>query len=311
MQYRYANYQGKIVNISDTNKIIFQKNDLICLFCNMPMIVKRGPVREWHFAHLTVENNKCTYESYLHKLAKLTLFNNIKNRMDEHLPINLNIHQKTKCSGCYLKSEPCIFDGSNKLFDISKRYYQVKLECNYLSFRPDIMIYNETDHIFIEIIYKHNSTKEKIKSDNKIIEIEVTDESDIHLLSSDCINPPSISSLVNFSIKHLKQNVDINKCNIIEKYFIVYKSGKAVIVDVPLMHLEKYKNIIAYKEHVQTHKVNRKYEYINRLNRAYKLGNKVISCYMCKHISILKKYLKGHDFCRLLKKEIIKYCFFM
>ena len=70
--------QNRLVNIRDIEE---GKELYFCPYCKGEMIPKRGKIRDWHFAHKCLTEN-CSYESYLHSLAKLRLcewFNNTTN----------------------------------------------------------------------------------------------------------------------------------------------------------------------------------------------------------------------------------------
>lgn len=63
---------GNIRHIKDANP---SNDEFFCLFCHRQMIAKQGKIRQWHFAHKALSPN-CSYESYLHSLAKLLILQN-------------------------------------------------------------------------------------------------------------------------------------------------------------------------------------------------------------------------------------------
>ena len=52
-------------------------DEFFCLFCHRQMIAKQGKIRQWHFAHKALSPN-CSYESYLHSLAKLLILQKLR-----------------------------------------------------------------------------------------------------------------------------------------------------------------------------------------------------------------------------------------
>ena len=66
--YSYAyNSSSELVNVSTA-----QRNEkYFCPICGELMTPHMGEIRRWHFVHKNAEN--CSYESYLHKLAKIKI----------------------------------------------------------------------------------------------------------------------------------------------------------------------------------------------------------------------------------------------
>ena len=71
VQYRYA-LDGKDapVDIFDLERSLISKDDVFyCISCGNKLIPRLGKIKVKHFAHKTLSTN-CSYETYLHKLAK-------------------------------------------------------------------------------------------------------------------------------------------------------------------------------------------------------------------------------------------------
>ena len=63
---------NNIVDIKNT----VDNNKYFCPSCNTEMILKRGQIRQWHFAHKT---DKCSYDKYLHSIAtRIFIYHNKK-----------------------------------------------------------------------------------------------------------------------------------------------------------------------------------------------------------------------------------------
>ena len=66
--YSYANNSsGDLINVSTAKR----NEKYFCPICGELMNPHMGKVRKWHFVHKNAGN--CSYESYLHKLAKIRI----------------------------------------------------------------------------------------------------------------------------------------------------------------------------------------------------------------------------------------------
>ena len=66
--YSYANNSsGELINICAA----YHREKYFCPVCGEPMIPHMGKVRRWHLVHKNTSN--CSYESYIHKLAKIRI----------------------------------------------------------------------------------------------------------------------------------------------------------------------------------------------------------------------------------------------
>ena len=66
--YSYANNSsGELIHVSTAQRC----EEYFCPICGELMTTHMGKVRRWHFVHKNAGN--CSYESYLHKLAKIKI----------------------------------------------------------------------------------------------------------------------------------------------------------------------------------------------------------------------------------------------
>lgn len=112
---------GNIRHIKDANP---SNDEFFCLFCHRQMIAKQGKIRQWHFAHKALSPN-CSYESYLHSLAKLLILQKLRSEQ----PFGVEIKVPFTCRN----KETCIwYEDSNSedwlLSDLSGlcRYLKIK-----------------------------------------------------------------------------------------------------------------------------------------------------------------------------------------
>ena len=172
--------QNRLVNIRDIEE---GKELYFCPYCKGEMIPKRGKIRDWHFAHKCLTEN-CSYESYLHSLAKLRLcewFNNTTNAI-------ICLESKHICSlfdECFWRKNAKDFECSNmthKPWNLKKYYTNCEIEKQYGNYRADLFLAykgEKDEPIFIEICVTHPCSEDKVKSGIRIIEFKIESEKDI------------------------------------------------------------------------------------------------------------------------------------
>ncbi len=176
--YRCAlNENGTITKIYDAEK----GKVYTCPYCGRQMIPKQGYVREWHFAHKGNSDN-CSYESYLHKLAKMRIRESFL-KSDQFL-ISFYANRICSVTDCPLGCpSPCRWKTLSEKFNLKNYYDKCEEEAVVGQYRADLLlIHNSGDinkHVLIEIWVNHKSTKEKVESGLKIIEINIESEADI------------------------------------------------------------------------------------------------------------------------------------
>lgn len=180
--YSYAyNSESNLVNVSEAQR----SEQYFCPICGEQMTPHMGNVRRWHFVHKNIGN--CSYESYLHELAKIKIRQAFLSA--EHF--SLSYQAKAICS------QDCPFVGFPKCdgvkpveFDLKKYYDTCEIEANYEQYRADLLLTSSTNHRFppvmIEIMVTHKCTDEKIKTDARIIEISIQSEAQIEEIVNQC-----------------------------------------------------------------------------------------------------------------------------
>jgi len=182
-QYSYALDENKhLIHID--NAIGKDKNvKYICPHCRREMIPKQGMKKRWHFAHKENLDN-CSYESYLHKLAKTK----IRELFESNLRFNIRLPRKVVCctTECPIGQTQLCHREETVCLDIKKYYNICKEEGLIDDFRADILLTNEANYkpILIEIFVTHKSTEKKTHSNHRIIEIKIENEEDIEYIAS-------------------------------------------------------------------------------------------------------------------------------
>lgn len=176
--YCYAyNLDGQLTNVTEASR----DKDYFCPCCGAVMIPRMGKIRRWHFAHKVTAN--CNYETYLHKIAKIR----IREAFYSSEKFFIQFDPDHICSiDCPIKISPKCRMSMNKVFNVKQFYDTCEEEVEYGGFRPDLLLRSslkpDLKPIFIEIYVTHKSSKEKINSSFKIIELPIHCEDDINLI---------------------------------------------------------------------------------------------------------------------------------
>lgn len=178
--YSYAlDKNQRLVNVKEATK----GEEYLCPHCGGVMIPKQGTKRRWHFAHKG-DTGVCSYESYLHKLAK----KRIRECFLSEEPFYIELLQGAICpvKECPVGiSEKCSYP---KCFDLKEYYDCCEEEGSIGDFRADLLLRHsekiDRKPILIEIWVSHKCTEEKRKSGHKIIEVKIDSEKDIERIVS-------------------------------------------------------------------------------------------------------------------------------
>lgn len=180
--YSYANNSsGELINVSDA----LRDEKYFCPICGELMTPHMGKVRKWHFVHKNAEN--CSYESYLHKLAKIKIREAFLS--SEHFTLSYNA--KAICSlECPFKGFPKCKGQKPVQFDLRKYYDTCEIEAPYHQFRADLLLTSPTKTnvppLLIEINVTHKCTEDKIRDGVRIIEVTIDSEEQIDNIVNCC-----------------------------------------------------------------------------------------------------------------------------
>ena len=174
----------------NNRKIIHIKNavigiDYYCPECKEKFILKKGNIRQHHFAHNNSSSNCAgTGEGYLHKAFKKMLLEIIKNNIITNKPIIVNF----QCNICKMGHNANILTGIT----------EVKDEYNLVECRPDIALINQNNQvpIIIEIVDKHEPEKNVFdyctKNQIVLIRIKLDSIEDLENINNKIQNPTNI-----------------------------------------------------------------------------------------------------------------------
>ena len=189
--YSFAhNSSGELINISTA-----QRNEkYLCPICGETMTPHMGRIRRWHFVHKNTKD--CSYESYLHMLAKIR----IRDAFFSSKCLLLSYEASAECSyDCPFIDSPKCTGKKRVTFNLKDYYDNCELEAPYKQFRADLLLSSSKNSklppTLIEIKVTHKCTDEKINDGARIIEIPISSEEDIdNIINNAVLNAVRYSS---------------------------------------------------------------------------------------------------------------------
>lgn len=197
IKYHFAlNEDSELVDIENVSINYRSLHTFYCICCGAKMTAKLGKKNRHHFAH-HIETSSCSSETYLHKLAKITL----KQKFESSPQFNIVINRPYICSlhnQCPLFDESRCLDSTQEIIDLKQYYNSCSIEQPIKNFVADILLQNneysqQRPPLVIEIRVSHKCTDAKIQSGIKIIEIPITSEEDIELIIKNPISETYLS----------------------------------------------------------------------------------------------------------------------
>lgn len=180
--YSYANNSsGKLINVANAQR----SEKYFCPICGDEMTPHMGKVRRWHFVHKNGSN--CSYESYLHKLAKIKIKHAFLS--SEHFMLSYNAKALCSLECPFIDFPRC--DGEKQVeFDLREFYDSCEIEAPYHKYRADLLLSSsdnpKTPPLLIEIMVTHKCTQDKINDGVRIIEIPIQSEQQIDDIVNNC-----------------------------------------------------------------------------------------------------------------------------
>ena len=257
VRYRFA-YDGKTtVSIKD---FVGKPRELyprfVCIGCKSELIARtKEGKREPHFAHKEIGERQCSFESYLHRLAKERLFDRLVHSKSSGNPVNIEIAQNIACKKyAHILKHDCTVGGALARFNLLQYYDTIEIEKLFTEFRPDILLTDsrgEYPPVFLEIAVTHFCEQDKIDSGYRTIEIPISTEDDVEFLS-ECDFNGGNSTFHNFQLPS-KVAVD-RDCSCARQFYfclIYYRSNKsylkyATLADISDEITKRKDNIAGY-----------------------------------------------------------------
>lgn len=240
LKYTYAlDENEKIIEVS----LAVKGGNYHCPYCKERMIIREGQKKRKHFAHYR-NTEHCSYETYLHSLAKMRIeewFNS-----DKDFGIEIKVLQPCKnydkCiwKNLYYNSHLCNKEEIIK-YNLKGYYNNIAVEKKYKGLIPDLLLTNngKEDYppIFIEVCVSHPCSVEKMNSNNHIIEIKLKNEQELeNIISSNVLRESSDVIFYNF-IRD-KKPTDVESILKLSK-IIVYEDMKVERKNVNCKNFDK------------------------------------------------------------------------
>lgn len=311
LKYTYAlNENNNVVAIS----IAIKGEIYFCPHCNNVMIVKDGAIKVKHFAHKK-QNSSCSYESYLHSLAK----KRIEEWFNSDRPFNISINNKDRCE----IFENCIWRHDESLastycekdhefvYDLKQYYDVIFLEKSYKGFRADLLLAdsrNVREPIFIEICVSHECEKDKLESGIRIIEIPLKHEYTLNRIIQKGVICENINALL-YNFKHetgitLTEGLELNKFVLLESKHGFCPSNRSNCKIYTQRHPSSIFEITFDYQANRTRWIN---PFVFGWVIAYKNCYDVRNCFLCKFYK--QNFYNAEWFCCLYKKfGLEQYC---
>lgn len=275
----------------------YAKGPYQCLSCGQSMVPALGSQRAHHFKHKAQRPIDCRHETYLHELAKLTVFSAVSNAMLLGTPYTLTLMAPMACDRFY--SEAGFICGNGRVpksFDITSKFNGVELERGVNGFVADILLSSSrsAEILAIEIAVTHPCDREKIKSGLRIIEIELRSEDQIESLWHGIDATHNGVTTYNLAALETVKQRCVAPCQTMVTVLLLYKNGKPWFSKCELAKLGELTN----DPHLVTWEIAQGsgaepmegYRCVPQglkefiLKQGYEYGRKVKSCLICRHI---------------------------
>lgn len=276
---------SKIVDIKDVEKGTPQH--FFCFSCADRMIPKKGNIKIHHFAHKTLT---CSFESYLHKLAKLKFYFSYSKCLEESKPFYLEYHLNTECFSCKEKLQvTCLSKNEFRLFDLTKTFNQIFIEKGIDGFIADILLKSSSSKeiLLIEFAVTHECTIEKISLGHRIIELKIKNEDDLTPISLNRIGYEKFNiRTYNFKRKTLSGNLfNPYKCKNYFFFFSVNSVGKANSYTGQMREILsniESSEFMYYKIFEMRGSIDERQKFIDLVKESSLKGFKVMNCHACR-----------------------------
>lgn len=309
IKYQFAyRGNGEIIDVSKVKK----KEMFTCISCGCELIARRGKERVHHFAHKNLNPN-CSFETYIHKLAKTTFYLEYNKCLEENKPFFIDYKLERKCIEIFNQHNKnnielsCHNIFNYKKYDLTGQFTKISREKKDGDFIPDILMEsNSGKKMYVEIYVTHKAEQSKINSKTRILELKITSENDIQPINKHYISFQK-DSVKYYNFKIPRENNLCKDCTIRGHSFKIFKSKKTFFENTSIKKyfddFDKYKKTV-YSKFTLLEEDNNDYygdsTYILEVVDAYKKGIDVIDCNLCRYHGDAK-YGFTNVFCKFLK----------
>lgn len=302
---------NRLIHIKSVNKELKEKYS--CCNCNGDLIARMGKVKAHHFSHKSDGN--CSYESYLHKVAKIKFYEKYSKCLKSNEPFYLEYKTELTCVSCKDIENiniQCKLKDKIERFDLIKYFDKITVEKGVNGFIADVLLESSSrsDEILIEFAVTHKCEKDKIENGLRIIEIQLKDENDLKFIDFKYIRLSNKQiELFNFKINHkIGEHINPKKCNTKFEFFSILKDNRALKIEKTMSKISleietkkhKYYKVLEKKENEYT-----ALDFI-RLIQDYAFKDKSFkNCYSCRFSTPNNNYYAEYSlFCKRIRCEL-------
>lgn len=296
----------QIINIDQA----VAKQHYTCLSCGNKLTpVVNVTKKQQHFRHSNSDQTRaCSPETYLHKLAKQVFYEAYKDCKKRKAPFTITYKVPQVCNSC--KYGPCK--------DILSTHREVNLLSHFpnafppdtktsekSNYRPDVMLMSDSgEELWIEIAVTHKAEQNKLDTGTRIVEIDITNESDATSISSQPLSESDRVRIYNFKRKPCEADLR-EKCPKQMWVFKLYKNGfNRVTCDVVYKFATTHNDKVALAVPLDSDG-KRSFpiieQQVKHIESAFKKGLTVSHCILCSHSALTQA---STVFCLKTRKNI-------
>jgi hypothetical protein len=293
-RYRYAiDRVDRLIAIEDLSREARRaRAPYRCIGCGLELTPKLGPVVVHHFAHR--QEQACSGETYLHRLAKLAFVENYRRCLAENQPFLFSVTRRQTCNHFQEEHGFSCSRPRTETLDLTRTFDVVELERECDGFRADVLLRSTQTQkrLFVDFVVTHQSSPEKRSSGIPIIEVEIENEDHAVQIAKEGISSSS-SRVKLFNLKKYRPRDDCNgDCPMAVDVFLVHAGGKCVITSVAAGEATSpsyrpsalRKQILGRSSSVQS--LDRPSLFRRKVREAYFEGLAVRNCFVCRHHGI-------------------------
>lgn len=262
-----------------------------CVQCGDELIARKGDVRTHHFAHKN--NLTCSYESYLHKLAKRKFYDAYKECLEQNRPFLLEYRTNRECKTCITINpfnHTCKLEDEVDFYNLTRMFDQIQIEKKVDQYIADVLLFSSTtdEVVLVEFAVKHKCDASKIQSGYRIIEYHIKEEDDIDDIIKSKI-PLFHNRISRYNFRQKTREGDLrtlDNCDKKYRVFYVYKSGKAFLKTQRVKDsVQDYREkviIHAEIEPVKESMISDDFYFLGTVRKASKDGIRILNCFACR-----------------------------
>lgn len=309
VKYRYA--KGSDQSMIDAHVMNpEQRHDLApycCFGCGGELIPNLGQKRIKHFSHKSA--GACSRETYLHELGKDAFLRKYTQCLKGGVPYIFRASFPAICIHYQVEMGISCKTKMMRDIDLTRHFKNIEIEKACKGFKPDILLSSDdgAEVLFIEIAVTHKCEENKIRSGNRIIEINVASEDDVlHILSGTLNESLDVVDSYNLKKKEFVGDVCKGGCEREFNLFLIYESQKSILLDLSAREVLTLmrKRKIVYHELIIFSSVNQASKaqiYKSKVRGAHFKNIPIKNCYLCKYHGV--SGIGSAVFCKLRREN--------